>query len=201
MYNPVKIICVGLNYKKHAKELGMNIPDEPIIFMKPPSAIIYNNENIIYPDSVYQLDYEGELAVIVGDDCKNISKKDAYKYIAGYTVSNDVTARDLQRKDGQWTRAKSFDTFLPILEDVVQVDDPNNLQIKTYLNNELKQDASTSDFIFKVDEIIEFVSGIMTLHYGDIILTGTPSGIGPMQKGDEVRVEISNVGVLTNKVG
>jgi len=200
MLNPSKIICVGLNYHQHARELGMNLPDEPIIFLKPVSSLIYQDQDIIYPEGVRELDYEGELAVIIGNTAKNINQAEAYDYVAGYTIANDVTARDLQRKDGQWTRAKSFDTFCPVLDKSTLVDDPHRLSLKTYLNGELKQDSSTSDMIFKIDEIIAFISRIMTLNRGDIILTGTPSGIGHMKRGDQIRVEIEGIGVLENRV-
>ncbi len=200
MLNPTKIVCVGLNYRKHAEELAMDLPSEPIIFMKPLSSIIYDKQNIIYPPEVVQLDYEGELAVIIGKQAKNLSVADSLAVVEGFTIANDVTARCLQRRDGQWTRAKSFDTFCPLLPRVTQVSNPNNLSIKTFLNGDLRQDSSTKDFIFPVEQLLAFISKIMTLNPGDIILTGTPSGIGEMKKGDSVRVEIEGIGSLENKV-
>ena len=189
-FKPTKIIAVGLNYIDHAKELKMPIPDEPIIFLKPPTAVISHKDKIIYPKVVKQLDYEAELAVVMKDK----------KHILGYTCANDVTARDLQRKDVQWTRSKSFDTFCPLGPRVVKNVDPNNLEIKLYLNGKLKQSSHTSNMIFRVEELVSFISKIMTLCPGDVILTGTPPGVGPMKIGDVVEVEIEGIGKLTNFV-
>ena len=188
--NPTKIVCVGLNYKKHAAEMGMELPVEPILFMKPVSSIIYDGDVIKYPAMSKQVDYEAELAIVMGEGGT----------IAGFTCANDVTARDLQRKDGQWTRAKSFDTFCPIGPEIVQVDDPNSLGIKAFLNGKVVQDSNTSDMIFSVEEIVDFISRVMTLNKDDIILTGTPSGIGPMNRGDEIVIEIEQIGTLRNRV-
>jgi len=188
--NPTKIVCVGLNYKKHACEMGMELPEEPILFMKPTSSIIKDGEEIKYPAMSKQVDYEAELAIVMGEGGK----------IAGFTCANDVTARDLQHKDGQWVRAKSFDTFCPIGPGIVQVDDPNNLGIKAILNGNIVQDSNTSDMIFSVEEIVDFISQVMTLNKDDIILTGTPSGVGPMEKGDEIVIEIEQIGSLRNIV-
>jgi 2-keto-4-pentenoate hydratase/2-oxohepta-3-ene-1,7-dioic acid hydratase in catechol pathway len=196
---PSKIVCVGLNYVEHAHELSMALPDEPIIFMKPPSSVLAPGGQIVYPDSSHQLDYEGELAVVIASRCKNVSVKEADKYILGYTCFNDVTARDLQRKDGQWTRAKSFDTFAPFGPFIAKVD-PFDVDIKTRLNGRSVQDSNTSDLIFDVPKLLQFISGIMTLEPGDVIATGTPPGVGSMQKGDEVEVEIEGIGVLKNSV-
>ncbi|GAH21711.1 unnamed protein product, partial [marine sediment metagenome] len=176
------------------------IPDEPLIFMKPPSTLIAHNDNIIYPKMSKQLDYEAELAVIIKNRIKNIEPEDVFKNILGYTCFNDVTARDLQKKDGQWTRAKSFDTFAPIGPFISTELNPDNLQIKLYKNDQLMQDSSTSNMIFKVDKIVSFISKIMTLFPGDIIATGTPSGIGQLEAGDAVGVEIEGVGILQNTV-
>ncbi|MFH0948289.1 MAG: fumarylacetoacetate hydrolase family protein [Elusimicrobiota bacterium] len=199
---PSKIICVGLNYIDHAKELGMNSlrrTDEPIIFLKPPSAIIFNNEKIKYPNSSKQVDYEAELAIVIGKKCKNVSEKDAKKYILGYTCLNDVTARDLQKKDGQWTRAKSFDTFCPLGPHIISgIANPNNLKIELYLNGELKQSSNTKNLIFKVEKLVSFISKIMTLEKYDVIATGTPVGVGPVQIGDKIEVKIEKIGTLTN---
>jgi 2-keto-4-pentenoate hydratase/2-oxohepta-3-ene-1,7-dioic acid hydratase in catechol pathway len=197
---PTKIIAVGLNYFDHVNEVQMKIPDEPLIFMKPPSTLIAHNDNIIYPKMSKQLDYEAELAVIVKNRIKNIEPEDVFKNILGYTCFNDVTARDLQKKDGQWTRAKSFDTFAPIGPFISTKLNPNNLQIKLYKNGQLMQNSSTSNMIFKVDKIVSFISKIMTLFPGDIIATGTPSGIGQLEEGDIVKVEIEGIGILKNTV-
>ncbi|MFH1541730.1 MAG: fumarylacetoacetate hydrolase family protein [bacterium] len=187
---PTKIICAGLNYIDHAKELNMPIPDEPVIFAKMLNALCYDGDKIIYPSQTKELHYEAELAIVMG---KN-------NQIAGFTCANDVTARDLQRKDGQWTRAKSFNAFCPIGPKIVTDIDPDNLDIKLYLNGELKQSSNTRNMIFKVDQLISFISKIMPLNPDDIILTGTPPGIGPMRVGDEVVVEVEGIGRLKNRV-
>lgn len=197
---PSKIICVGLNYKDHAKELGMPIPEYPILFMKPPSALIFHNDPIVYPPQTKELHYEAELAVVIKDKIKNIKKEEAFDHILGFTCGNDVTARDLQRLDGQWTRAKSFDSFCPLGPEIVKDIDPDKLDIKLYLNGEAKQSSNTSNMIFKVDYLVSFISNIMTLEPEDVILTGTPPGVGAMQVGDVVEVEIEGVGKLINKV-
>lgn len=197
---PTKIVCVGLNYTDHAKELNMPLPEEPVIFLKPPSAVIGDRDNIIYPYGVSQLDYEGELSVVIGKKCRNVSEEESFDYILGYTCFNDVTARDLQRKDGQWTRAKSFDTFAPIGPFIVSGIKPYNLSIKTFLNDKIVQDSNTSNLIFSVEYIISFVSKIMTLYPGDVISLGTPVGVGPMKRGDKVVVKIEEIGELTNYV-
>ncbi len=189
-FKPSKIIAVGLNYRDHARELKMPIPDEPIIFLKPPTAVIGHKDKIIYPRGVKQLDYEAELAVVMKND----------REILGYTCANDVTARDLQRKDGQWTRAKSFNTFCPLGPKLVKDLDPDELDIKLYLNGKIKQSSNTSNMIFKVKELVEFIAAIMTLLPGDVILTGTPVGVGPMRVGDTVEVEIEGIGRLINLV-
>lgn len=196
---PSKIICIGLNYREHANELKMKLPDEPIIFLKPPSAVLDPGKEIIYPKSSVRVDYEGELGVVIGKRCKNVAAKDYADYVLGYTCFNDVTARDLQQKDGQWTRAKSFDTFAPFGPAIARID-PLNADIQTHVNGETKQKSNTSDLIFDVPKLIEFVSGVMTLLPGDVIATGTPPGVGQLQKGDIVEVEIEGIGVLKNSV-
>jgi 2-keto-4-pentenoate hydratase/2-oxohepta-3-ene-1,7-dioic acid hydratase in catechol pathway len=196
---PSKIVCVGLNYTEHARELKMEIPDEPILFLKPPSSILGPGEGIIYPPSSRQLDYEGELGVVIGKLCKNISAEDYEKYVLGYTCFNDVTARDLQRKDGQWTRAKSFDTFAPFGPWISKIE-ASNAAIQTRVNGVVKQKSSTSDLIFGIPKLVEFISGVMTLEPGDLIATGTPPGVGTLQKGDVVEVDIEGIGVLKNFV-
>ncbi len=198
---PSKIICVGLNYMDHAKELGMPVPEDPIIFLKPPSALIGHLGNIIYPDLAKQVDYEAELAVVINKRCRNVRAGNAEDVIMGYTCFNDVTARDLQKKDIQWTRSKSFDTFAPLGPYIVEPTfDASDLAIKTRVNGEIRQNSNTSNFIFDIPTIIEFISGIMTLEKGDIISTGTPPGVGELTIGDVVEVEIENIGILKNRV-
>jgi len=197
---PTKIVCVGLNYHCHAKELGMNTPHHPIIFIKPLTTLIGPEENIIYPKTSKRVDYEAELAIIIKKKCKNIPKSKAMNYIEGFTCLNDITARDLQKLDIQWTRAKSFDTFCAVGPKIVKNINPNNVKIQSFLNGKLKQDSNTSNFIFKVEEIISFISKVMTLNSGDIIATGTPKGIGPMKKGDKIEIKIEGIGTLRNYV-
>ncbi|MDD5613906.1 MAG: fumarylacetoacetate hydrolase family protein [Candidatus Omnitrophica bacterium] len=197
---PGKIVLAGLNYLDHAKELNMEIPQEPVIFLKPPSSVIGDNENIVYPDSVTRLDYEAELALVIKKTCKKVPREHVFDYILGYTCLNDVTARDLQKKDIQWTRAKSFDTFSPIgpwIETELPVE---NLKIESFLNGKLKQSSSTANFIFSVPELIAFISKIMTLYPGDVVSTGTPPGVGSMSIGDRVEVSIEGIGILRNSV-
>lgn len=197
---PGKIIAVGLNYIDHAKELNMEIPDEPIMFIKPPSSIIGPNSEIIMPKMSKQVDYEAELAFVIGKKAKNISVEEAVNYIYGYTCANDVTARDLQSKDVQWSRAKSFDTFCPVGPWVVTDIDSDSLDIKLVLDGDVKQSSSTSKMIFKPVNLLSFISSIMTLDPGDIVLTGTPPGVGPVKEGQIVSVEIENIGQLKNTV-
>jgi 2-keto-4-pentenoate hydratase/2-oxohepta-3-ene-1,7-dioic acid hydratase in catechol pathway len=196
---PSKVVCVGLNYRDHANELGFDLPSEPLIFLKPGSAVIGHLDNIIYPAQSERVDYEAELAVVISSRCSKVSPEEAVNYILGYTCLNDVTARDLQIKDGQWTRAKSFDTFCPIGPCIeTEISDPHNLDIKLVLNGETRQASNTSNLIFSVRELISRISHIMTLNEGDVIATGTPSGIGPMKRGDKVCVEIEGIGALIN---
>ena len=197
---PTKAVCVGLNYKDHIEEMNDKIPQEPTLFLKPATAVIGNEGQIILPEMSERVDYEGELAIVIGKKAKDIKEEDAKDYIFGYTIANDVTARDLQAKDGQWTRAKSFDTFLPIGPWIVTDLDPSSLDITTYVNGEIKQKSNTKNLIFNVFKLVSFISHIMTLNPGDIILTGTPSGIGPLKHGDTVTVEIEGIGKLTNRV-
>ena len=196
---PSKIVCVGLNYVEHARELKMGLPEEPILFLKPPSAVIGPGAEIVVPESSQSVDYEGELGVVIGKRCKSIAADEAQKYILGYTCFNDVTARDLQQKDGQWTRAKSFDTFAPFGPWIANID-PSDADIQTRVNGVVKQKSNTSDLIFGVLKLIEFISHVMTLEPGDVIATGTPPGVGRLEKGDVVEVEIEGIGVLKNKV-
>jgi len=195
-----KIILVGLNYRDHARELKMAIPKEPLIFLKPSTSLIGPGEKIIYPPNVKRLDYEAELAFVIRKKAKDISSKDYRKYILGYTCLNDVTARDIQTKDTQWTRAKSFDTFCPAGPWLETEFNPNEAKINLYLNDDLRQNSSTENFIFSVAKVFSFISKIMTLLPGDIISTGTPPGVGFMKKGDKVTVSIDGIGDLTNYI-
>ena len=197
---PTKIVAAGLNYRGHAKEMEMQIPEEPVLFMKPPTSLIGHKDTICYPRQTENLHYEAELAIVIKNDIRDILEDEVDRNVLGYTCFNDVTARDLQKKDGQWTRAKSFDTFAPAGPYVVTGLNPDNLKIKLFLNNELKQESNTADFIFKTRRLVSFISSVMTLKRGDLIATGTPSGIGPMQRGDRVDVEIEGIGRLVNFV-
>lgn len=197
---PSKIVCVGLNYRDHARELNMDIPDEPVLFIKPSTTVIGHLDSIIYPPSSKQVDYEAELAVVISREAYQIDEDYADQYIGGYTILNDVTARDLQRKDGQWTRAKSFNTFCPIGPCIETELNHTSLDITLKLNGEIKQDSNTKNMIFSPKKLVNFISHIMTLYPGDIIATGTPPGVGPMNVGDTVEVEVKNIGILKNKV-
>ncbi len=200
-HRPTKIVLVGLNYRDHAKELEMPLPAEPIIFMKPVTALIGPEESIRYPPQVARVDYEAELAVIIKDTCKDLAPEDVMAHVEGFTCLNDVTARDIQKRDGQWIRAKSFDSFCPIGPGIVADVDPNNLKIQSFLNGELRQDSNTANFIFTVEELVSFISHVMTLMPGDIIATGTPGGIGAMDRGDTIEIRIEGIGTLRNYVG
>ena len=189
---PTKIVCVGLNYVDHAEELNMEIPEEPIIFLKPPSAVIGHEDVIVMPKISRRVDYEGEIADVIGKKCKNVKRGEAMDYVLGYTCFNDVTARDLQSKDGQWTRAKSFDTFAPIGPYIV-TEMPEKLKIKTRLNGRVVQKSDTSNLIFDIPTLIEFISNVMTLEKGDVIATGTPAGVGMLRSGDVVEVEVNGL--------
>ncbi|MEX1307315.1 MAG: fumarylacetoacetate hydrolase family protein [Eubacteriales bacterium] len=197
---PTKIAAVGLNYRQHAVELGMELPKTPLLFLKPATTVIAPEADIIYPAMSEQVDYEAELGVVIKKVCKNITPKEADDYILGYTCLNDVTARDLQKKDGQWTRAKGFDTFCPIGPYIDTAFDPEGKRITATLNGEIKQDSTLDDLIFSVPELVAFISNVMTLNPGDVIATGTPSGIGPMQPGDRVEIAIEGLGTLMNTV-
>ena len=197
---PSKVVCVGLNYADHARELNLTLPDEPIIFLKPASAVIGPGDPILYPALSTQVDYEAELGVVIGKLTRQISPAEAREKIFGYTCGNDVTARDLQRKDGQWTRAKSFDTFCPLGPWIEDDFDPQPAEIKLWVNQVLKQDSNTRQMLFSVDYLVSFISQVMTLLPGDVILTGTPFGVGPVKPGDTIEVEIQGLGRLTNRV-
>jgi 2-keto-4-pentenoate hydratase/2-oxohepta-3-ene-1,7-dioic acid hydratase in catechol pathway len=195
-----KAVCVGLNYHGHAQEMSLELPSKPLIFLKPSSTLNHPGEMIEYPKSSNNLHYEAELAVVIKKEAKNIKEQDAAEYILGYTCANDVTARDIQLSDGQWTRGKSFDTFLPLGPCIETDIDASNINIKLYLNGQLKQSSNTNDLIFKIPELVAFVTEVMTLYPGDVILTGTPSGVGPMDAGDVVTVELEGIGSLTNHI-
>lgn len=197
---PSKIVAVGLNYKSHAEEMKIPLPDEPIIFLKPSTSVIGHNDYIILPENYRRVDYECELAVVIGKKAKNVKVNEAKQYILGYTCFNDVTERYNQKKDGQWTRAKGYDTFAPIGPWIETECDPGALNIFTILNNNVVQKGNTSDLIFSIEILVSFISGIMTLLPGDIIATGTPAGIGPLNEGDKVEIKIDNIGTLTNFV-
>ncbi|NJL82474.1 MAG: fumarylacetoacetate hydrolase family protein [Chloroflexaceae bacterium] len=198
---PSKIVGVGRNYAAHAAEMGTDIPKEPLIFLKPPTTITADRQAIFYPKQCRRLDYEGELAVVIGDRIRHCTAEQALGKIWGYTIANDVTARDLQRKDGQWTRAKGFDSFCPLGPWIVR-ELSAGAKIQTFLNDDPqpKQSAAIDTAIFSPAAIVAFISEIMSLSPGDVILTGTPEGIGPMQDGDRVRVEIEGIGSLENHV-
>lgn len=198
---PTKVVCVGLNYRRHAEEMGDAIPANPVLFMKPATAVIGPAHDICIPEGVGRVDHEAELAIVIGRRTHRVSAEEAPHHILGYTCANDVTARDVQKADGQWTRAKSYDTFCPLGPWIeTDVDDPGDLTVECYLNGELKQSSSTSDMIWGPHELVSFISGVMTLLPGDVVLTGTPGGIGPMNAGDTVEVRISGVGSLVNPV-
>jgi 2-keto-4-pentenoate hydratase/2-oxohepta-3-ene-1,7-dioic acid hydratase in catechol pathway len=197
---PSKVVAVGLNYIDHARELGMALPDTPLIFLKPSTSVLGTNDSIIYPDMSKQVEYEGELAVVIKDVARQVDVDRAMSYVLGYTCANDVTARDLQKKDGQWTRAKGFDTFAPLGPCIETDADPDNLKIELRLNGETKQSSTTANMIFKTAYLVSFISHVMTLCPGDVIITGTPPGVGSMQPGDVVEVEIEGIGNLSNKV-
>ncbi len=197
---PSKIVAAGLNYKDHAEEMAMAVPEEPVLFLKPGTTVIGPGETIDYPEMSHQVDYEAELAVVMGRRARDVSPEDAEDYIFGYTCFNDITARDLQKRDGQWTRAKSFDTFAP-LGPCIETDlDPGDLLVEAFLNGERRQSSSTSNLIFPVRELIGYVSRIMTLLPGDVIATGTPPGVGPMQPEDTIEIRIQGIGSLVNTV-
>lgn len=200
---PGKIVCIGRNYREHAKELDHPIPTEPLIFLKPPSSLIGPDDEIRRPAELSQrVDYEGELAVVIGRRCYCLRQSDDVRpYIVGYTCLNDVTARDLQNKDGQWTRAKGFDTFCPVGPVVAEGLDPwKGVRVQSRVNGELRQDGTTADFLFPLDMLVRFISQVMTLEPGDIIATGTPAGVGALKAGDLVEVTVEGVGTLRNPV-
>ncbi len=200
--SPSKIVCVGRNYAEHAKELGNEVPSEPLIFLKPPSSLNAHGAPVIYPDLSQRVDFEGELGVVIGRRARKIQAADYSKYVAGYTIVNDVTARDLQKKDGQWTRGKGFDTFCPVgpwwvPKEEVEFD---SLRVITRVNGAVRQEAPVTQMLFSVGAILDFISQFMTLEPGDLVATGTPPGVGPVNPGDRVQVEIPGLGILENLI-
>ncbi len=197
---PSKIIGIGVNYRAHAVEMGKPLPTEPLMFLKASSALLPDGENIVRPRGYQRVDHEAELGVVIGRRCRRVSARDAMSYVMGVTCINDVTVRDLQQRDGQWTRAKGFDSFCPLGPRIVRGLDPGDLRISCRVNGEVRQDSRTSDLIQPVPQLIAFISQVMTLEAGDVISTGTPSGVGNLSPGDVVEVEIEGIGVLRNTV-
>jgi len=198
---PGKIVCVGRNYVEHARELGNVVPERPLIFLKPPSAIIGPGEAIRLPAASRQVEFEAEIAVRIGRRARDVAAADALSHVSGYAPLNDVTARDLQKSDGQWTRAKGFDTFCPLGSFVAAEGvDPGSLEVICRVNGEQRQHGRAAEMAFGIPELIEYISGVMTLEPGDVIATGTPAGVGPLAAGDVVEVEIPGVGTLRNPV-
>lgn len=198
--DPSKIIGVGRNYADHAAEMNNPLPKEPLLFFKPSSALNHHDGDVAYPVQSRQVDFEGELAVVIGARCKNVRRSDVPEVVRGYTICNDFTARDLQRTDGQWARAKGFDGFAPLGPSIVTGIDPSSLRVRTSVNGQVRQDAPTSSMIFDVPALIEYISAAFTLEAGDVISTGTPAGVGPVQPGDVVEVSIDGIGVLRNRI-
>ncbi len=197
---PSKIICVGRNYVAHAQEHDAEVPDLPLLFLKPPSSIIGPGETVYLPPQSNQIEHEAELALVIGKRARWLTTDNALDYVLGYTVANDVTARDLQRRDGQWTRGKGFDTFCPVGPWIDTDFDVTDALISCHVNDELRQMASTRDMVFSVRQLLTYASSVMTLEPGDLILTGTPAGVGPLQPGDQVAITIGGLGDLTNPV-
>ncbi|MCF7936744.1 MAG: fumarylacetoacetate hydrolase family protein [Synergistales bacterium] len=198
---PGKIIAIGLNYRDHAEETGHAIPTEPLLFMKPSSAVVGHGAEVWYPPQVGRLDYEAELGIVIGRKAFRIDEADALDAVLGYTCANDVTARDLQQRDGQWTRCKSFDTFAPLGPWILLDSDPRPREISMHHNGAVVQHSTTANFIFDVPFLVAYISSVMTLSPGDVIITGTPAGIGPVAPGDEMTVTVEGIGRLTNRIG
>lgn len=197
---PTKVVCVGLNYLDHAKEMNEELPKAPLLFLKPPTTVIGNGQDIVAPANTGRLDYEGELAIVIGKKAKNISKSEAGDYIFGFTCANDFTAREIQLSDKQWTRGKSFDTFCPLGPGIVKEVNKENAKIQLKVNGEVRQSSNINMFIFSIDEVVSYISKCMTLFPGDVILTGTPHGVGPVNSGDTMSVTIDGIGTLTNQL-
>lgn len=197
---PGKIVCIGRNYREHAKELGNEVPTEPLFFLKPSTSIIRDGDAIVLPPQSERVEFEGEIAVVIGSRLKNASEQDALAAVSGIVALNDVTARDLQRKDSQWTRAKGFDTFCPVGDVADGAHDLGNLVVITRVNGEERQRANTSEMVFSIPMLLSYVSHVMTLEPGDLVATGTPAGVGPLKPGDVVEVEIEGVSRVSNPV-
>ncbi|SFJ52570.1 2-keto-4-pentenoate hydratase/2-oxohepta-3-ene-1,7-dioic acid hydratase (catechol pathway) [Halobacillus dabanensis] len=197
---PSQVVCIGLNYASHAEETGKPLPEEPMMWMVSPSAVISEGEEIVLPNLDHRIDYEAEIAIVIGKKAKNVSEEDALSYVFGYTIGNDVSDRHLQKKDGQFTRAKSFATFKPLGPVIETEMDPNHADIKLTLNGEVRQQSNTSDLIHNIEKLLVKVTEVMTLKPGDVILTGTPAGVGALSPGDQVEIEIEGIGKLTNRV-
>ncbi len=197
---PSKVVCIGVNYRDHASEVNLELPKEPLMFLKPSTTVIGPGEPIVYPKLTQNLHYEGELAVVIKKEAKEVRAQDADDYILGFTCAIDVTARDLQMSDGQWTRAKGFDTFCPLGPAIAAKLDYDDLRIVTRVNGEVRQDASTSQMVFSIPQLVEAVTAVMTLLPGDVILTGTPAGVGALHPGDEISVSIEGIGTLATRV-
>ena len=197
---PSKILCVGRNYVAHALEHDADVPEVPLIFLKPPSSVIGPGDDIVLPPQSQQVEHEAELVVVIRKRCRWVSPKEALDFILGYTIGNDVTARDLQRRDGQWTRAKGFDTFCPLGPWISTEFDPADAMITCHVNEEMRQMSSTRDMVFDIKQLIAYTSSVMTLEPGDVIMTGTPAGVGILNPGDEVNISIEGIGTLSNQV-
>jgi len=200
-FSPTKIVCIGRNYVKHAAELGNDVPSEPLIFLKPPSALLDAGEAIVMPPGAGRVDFEGEIGAVIGRRARKVREEDAWEYVQGLVPVNDVTARELQKRDGQWSRAKGFDTFCPVgtpvpLRDVAL----DALRVTTRVNGQLRQDAPATEMVFPIPFLVAHISRIMTLEPGDLIATGTPEGVGPLAAGDEVEIEVRGVGSVRNPV-
>ncbi|MBP9664244.1 MAG: fumarylacetoacetate hydrolase family protein [Pyrinomonadaceae bacterium] len=199
--SPSKIVCVGRNYAGHAKELGNEVPKEPLLFLKAPSALVFDGDEIVLPPFSQQVEHEAELAVVIGNRCSRLGPDDDVRpYLRGFTCVNDVTARDLQKTDGQFARAKSFDTFCPVGPGIETDIDPTDIRVICRVNGETRQDARTGDMVFPVEFLIRYISNMMTLEAGDIVATGTPEGVSPLRRGDVCEVEIEGIGTLRNHV-
>ncbi len=197
---PGKIVCVGRNYRDHARELGNEIPQEPLIFLKPPSSVVASGAPIVLPPASRRVEYEGEIGVVIGQTLRHARPDEAGAMVAGVVAVNDVTARDLQRSDGQWTRAKGFDTFCPVGNGPIPADDLAALTVITRVNGEERQRGAAADMVFSIPELLAYISGIMTLEPGDLVVTGTPAGVGPLNPGDTVEVQVAGLSVVRNPV-
>ena len=199
-HRPGKIVCVGRNYREHARELGNEVPKEPLIFLKPPSSVVWEREPIVLPAASTRVEYEGEIGIVVGKTLTRVSEPDAARGIRAVVAVNDVTARDLQKSDGQWTRAKGFDTFCPLGEESSELPDLDNLTVVTRVNGVERQRGKSSEMVFSIPSLLAYISRIMTLEPGDLVATGTPAGVGPLVAGDVVEIEIEGISRVTNPV-